>query len=225
MIEHMVVLANSRKAGGCCIAGRALDANARPGRWLRPVGRDAADGLPPQRTRCADGNTARVLDLIEIDLAAAVPRAHQQENRLLGDTPWARCGRVDWNGLAALADAKSAGLWVDGFSSRCGNNDQVPDTLLGHITESLRLIRTDHLHLCNTTNAFGRRQLRGTFSHAGRDYTLAVTDPVAWAALAGIDQLTLPDVYLCISLALPFNGYAYKLVASVITEHRVRTPA
>jgi len=224
-IERMAILANSRKSGGCCIAGRALDGKSRPGRWFRPVGSQVSDGLPQARTRCADGSAAKVLDLIEIDLGQEVPYAHQRENRLMGDIPWKRCGRIGWNELAGLADEIESNLWVNGFSTRCGNNDQVPALLLDQMTGSLRLIRTDSLHLSYGANGYGQRKLRGAFCHAGRHYTLPVTDPAACSALNGREELTLGDAYLCISLGVPFNGYAYKLVASVITEYRARIAA
>ena len=224
-IERMVVLANSRKSGGWCIAGRAIDAASKPGCWLRPVVSQVADGLPHARTCCVDGAPAKVLDLIDVELERPVPHAHQRENRLLGKGPWKRCGRAYWNTLAGLAGSMNDRLWTDGFSSRCGHNDQVPVALLDQMRGSLQFIRTASLRLYFAPNALGQRKLRGAFSHAGRAYTLPVTDPVAWAALNGSEQLTLSDTYLCISLGVPFNGYAYKLVASVITEHRVRAAA
>lgn len=224
-IERMVLLANSRKVGGCCVAGRALDGKARPGRWLRPVGSQVADGLPQARTRCVDGSSAAVLDLVEIDLDQPVPHMHQRENRLLGDSPWKRYGRIGWDRLASLADTDECGLWVDGFSSSCGSNDRVPEPLLTQVAGSLRLIRTDSLHLFRDAGGYPQRKLRGAFSHAGQNYVLAVTDPEAWSVLGGREELALADAYLCISLGVPFKGYAYKLMASVITEHRAKAAA
>ena len=224
-IERMVVLANSRKMGGCCVAGRSLDGKTNPGRWLRPVGSQVAAGLPQGRTRCADGSAAAVLDLVDIDLDQPVPHLHQRENRLLGNSPWKRCGRIGWDRLAGLVDTDESGLWVDGYSSSCGSSDRVPETFLAQVTGSLRLIRTGSLHLFRDVGASGQKQLRGAFSHAGRNYVLAVTDPAAWALLGCHGELALADAYLCISLGVPFKGYAYKLMASVITEHRAKAAA
>ena len=97
--------------------------------------------------------------------------------------------------------------------------------MLSQMPGSLQFIRAESLHLRYGANGYGQRKVRGRFSHAGEEYTLAVTDPVVLPMLQGHTELTLAPAYLCVSLGVTFNGYAYKLMASVITEHRARKSA
>ena len=63
-----------------------------------------------------------------------------------------------------------------------------------------------------------KRIVRGEFNYHGAVYRLAVTDPVIEIKyLSGEDgQYEIPQAVLCVSLGDPFQGYYYKLIASVL---------
>lgn len=64
-----------------------------------------------------------------------------------------------------------------------------------------------------------RKRVRGRFEYHGRTYMLSVTDP--WIdddyLTRGEGTFQIENAILCISLAGVWNGYAFRLVASVIT--------
>jgi len=220
-MQRMVVLANSRKCGGYCLAGKALDLAGHVGNWVRPVTESVVDGLPWQRTLCRDGRQAAVLDVVSVQWGRPAPNLHQRENCLIGPAALERCGRVHWDDLPILADIAASGLWLDGHSSHCGLNDRVPARQLSALPGSLRLLAVSELALYGKPGHEGQMKHRADFRIGQRRYNLALTDTVATTWLAGMQRLELADAYLCVSLAVPFrDGFAYKLATAVITRKR-----
>ena len=65
-----------------------------------------------------------------------------------------------------------------------------------------------------------QKKVRAIFSYNNVKYSLVVTDPIIENKYnkRGIGKYKLTDenIYFCISLGEPYNGYCYKLVASII---------
>ena len=222
--ERMVVLANSKKLGGYCMAGKALDKAGHVGSWMRPVTATVEDGLPMYRTLCNDGRQATILDVVTQDWGPAAPALHQRENRLMGPAKLQRCGRLAWDDLPALADNASSVLWINGDSSRCGLNDRVSANLLPHLPGSLLLVATQQLVLRRSLGYEGKVKCRAEFNIGTQRYNLALTDNVAIAWLTNTSRLEFANAYVCISLAVPFlDGFAYKLATAVITKERAES--
>jgi len=221
-MQRMVVLANSRKCGGYCLAGKALDLAGRVGGWVRPVTGCAADGLPRQRTLCSDGRQAAVLDVVSLEWGRSEPHLHQRENCLIGPAVLERCGRVLWDDLSLLADRAPTGLWINGHSTHGGLNDRVPVPALSGLHGSLYLVAVHELVLYSRPG-HGNQQMtfRADFCIGQQRYNLALTDTVATFWLQTVQRLELADAYLCVSLAVPFrDGFVYKLATAVITKGR-----
>jgi len=222
-VKRIVCLANSRKVGGRCIAGREWT-GSQVGAWIRPVSSRPHEEVSEEERQYEDGSDPKVLDLVDIPLIAARPRAWQQENWLLDPMAyWARRGRVGWQDLAAFADAPAV-LWLNGFSTYHGQHDRVPLDQATGLTTSLHLVRTKSLTLSVFAPgaAFGdaKRKVFGRFRHEGTEYRLRVTDPVyerAYLAKADGDY-TLAECYLTVSLGEPWEGFAYKLIAAIIEQ-------
>lgn len=222
--ERMVVLANSRKCGGYCLAGKKIDAAGSVGGWVRPVTEVVEHGLPRERTLCSDGQQAAVLDIVTLDWGLPMPCLHQRENRLMASPALLRGGRVGWDDLDLLADKPSSELWIDGQSSRCGFNDRVLASRLPELMGSLRLIAVSELVLSREQGFEGRTLYRADFRAGQRRYNLALTDTVAIFWLLTVQRLVLGEAYLSISLAVPFfDGFAYKLATAVITRERAES--
>ena len=70
----------------------------------------------------------------------------------------------------------------------------------------------------------GRRRVRGLFEYGGSRYILSITDPEIEEQflVRGNGEYELRNVALCLSLAEVWNGFAFRLIASVITEERCR---
>jgi hypothetical protein len=71
-----------------------------------------------------------------------------------------------------------------------------------------------------------RRRVRGKFAVKNGSYLLSVTDPEIEEEYLtkGDGDYQLGEAALCISLAEIWHGFAFRVVASVITPERCNTP-
>ena len=219
--KRIVCLANSRKLSGRCIAGRELH-RERAGDWVRPVSDRVGQEVSEYERQYEDGSDPRVLDVIDVPVIRPAPDRWQSENWLLDDEwYWGKVSRYSWLDLPALVDPE-APLWLNGFSTSNGSNDQIPVATMTGVTSSLRLIELDGMALkvFAPGEAFGnrKRRVQGCFRHASQYYSLWVTDPVCerhyLAKLNG--DYRIGHCFLTISLGEEFRGYCYKLIAAVI---------
>ncbi len=143
----IVCLANSRRPSGRCIAGRELTSKGF-GAWIRPVSSRPGRELSKE-DRCLEPEVEpEVLDLISIILKKAQPEGHQQENYLIDDAwYWEKKGTLTWTKLQKAVEEPDGTLWLNGFSSMYGLNDQVPEANLIGINRSLYLLRPQNLGL------------------------------------------------------------------------------
>ena len=220
-VKRIVCLANSRKRGGRCVAGKELTPEGRAGGWIRPVS-SRKDEEVSERERCySDGGDPRVLDIIDVPLLSPRPKTYQQENWLLNPHHrWARVGGATWDDLRVMTDSDQS-LWINGYSTANGHNDRVPTDAAAALDHSLRLIRVDALTV--TVSEPSRPSadfpiLRGSFRYHGDDYCFRITDPESESGSLNLPHGEYPvgERYLVISLGEPFEGYAYKLIATII---------
>ena len=227
LIESIVCLANSRKPLGRCIAGKRIDTNSRVGTWIRPISSQQSHAISEDDRRYQDGQTAQFLDIIEIPCIENRPTHHQTENVLIDDRfYWKFKARPTWKQLQGMVDAPSP-LWANGISAYYNKNNRVPESLLNPHEGSLKLIALDSvvLHAGPKAPEFGNMKLivRASFDYEGQHYKLDLTDPELERDCLnkGNGDYELRSVLACISLAeLHTDGFAYKVVASIITEQR-----
>jgi hypothetical protein len=218
----MICLANSRKFGGRCIAGKAT-AN---GAWIRPISARNSAEINFDERQYENGQEPQILDVVVVSMIGPSPRGHQQENHLIdADYYWKKKREVAWNELDALTDASHT-LWTNGHSTHGGRNDRVPAADAEQYQTSLCLIHPRQVTISVQTPgaAFGndKKAVRAQFRYNGLWYNLRATDVdverVYSAKEVGAYPLELP-CYLCISLAEAHtDDYCYKLVATIITE-------
>ncbi|MDQ6945974.1 MAG: hypothetical protein M3256_06800 [Actinomycetota bacterium] len=221
MTKRIVCLANSRKLNGRCVAGREL-IDGTPGEWIRPVSDREHQEVSEYERQFEDGSDPQVLDVIDLPLLDWRPGTYQQENWLLDpDHYWVRTGRVSWNDLDVFTDRVEP-LWVNGYSTYHGLNDEIPMELADALESSLVLIRVARVQLSVFApgEAFGnsKRRVQARVSHRGNDYRLWVTDPVYERAyLAQPDgEYQLGECFMTISLGEPYRGYSHKLIAAIM---------
>lgn len=219
--KRIVCLANSRKLQGRCVAGKEL-VNDRPGAWIRPVSSRPSEEVSEEERRYEDGRDPRVLDVIDIPLIERRPKHYQQENWLLDPQfYWIKVGEMKWGDLARFLD-RAGPLWINDISSYNGQNDRIPLDQAKALKSSLKLIRVNDLQLrvFKPGEAFGnpKRRVQGQFTSCGTRYRLWVTDPIVERNyLAKEDgDYAAGEAYLTISLGEPYEGYCYKLIATVI---------
>jgi hypothetical protein len=218
----LVCLANSWKFDGSCVAGR--DWVTKEHGWIRPVGpRETASVLTAERT-FANGEEVAVLDVVEIEFLQPTPHLHQTENHLFNNAArWERVGEISWDDVGACTEEVGGPLWINGSHSSQGLNDKVAAAALAALTRSLYLVEPANLRI--VVRASGKR--RASFQLEGSHYNLAVTDPWLGQAFPSNNPgiFAVEGARLCVSLPHAMTsgfgaGFAYKLVATVITPAR-----
>lgn len=222
IVKRIVCLANSRKLGGHCIAGREWDGR-RVGAWIRPVGSGERGEIYKYECSFQDGSNPEVLDIIDVPLKQHCPKTYQSENWSVDpEYYWVRVGRLTWQSLARLCEEPSR-LWVNGYGGYPGENDRIPLCEAERLKHSLVLLKVRSIVITTVTRSDDRRRkVYGEFVHKHVRYRLSVTDPVIEQFyLAKPDgRYEIGECYLTISLGEDFEGFCYKLIAAIIEPWR-----
>ena len=238
-IKKVVCLANSRKRGGSCFAGKEVLGNGY-GRWIRPVSARESEEISEAEQTFSTGGRPQILDVVIIPMLVPRPVHHQRENHLIhgvgdGSWSWEKTGSVDKQQLPELLDSVAGDLWINESSTQHGENDRVSVAEARDLGGSLLLIQPSYLKIIvqfepNQTQT--RPRVRAIFGYNGRDYRLVVTDQDAedkYQKKSYLDSqkgrelpteysVVVDNVYLCLSLGEEFEGYCYKLVATIIGD-------
>ena len=174
--KTIVCLANSKKNGERCVAGREWDGE-QAGDWIRPVS-NLRDGRLQKGWLYRNGGNPAPLDKIKVSLSGPNASEHQPENWLFDEADkWMHFGPVRWDELHKMADPV-ADLWGDGHSSNHGLNDKIDPR--EKVNNTLRLVKVPGLEI----SVFGywagygkrKRQVRARFEYNNQEYGLKVTD-------------------------------------------------
>lgn len=208
--KEIICLANSRKVGGKCVAGKTVDTRE----WIRPV---SAEGkLTNELIKYANGELPKLLDIMRIHYKKVQPTEYQPENILISEEQWEYLGKWPEDKLDNLCD-KPKEIFInqerkDRIAVEFFTKNRLESSLLLVKPKSIKLFSTDYEN---------KRKLRAIFVYNDLEYDLGVTDPIFFEEYTkkkkGFYKLDSKDAYLCISLAAPYkDGYCYKLVASII---------
>ncbi len=226
--KTIICLANSRKPpSGRCVAGKEFE-NGVVGQWVRPVSSRPGREVSEEERRYESGKRVQLLDIIHVPLEQHEPLVHQTENHVLADDYyWSKLGTASWAQVHSLVDPYDKNFWLDAESSYHGSNDKVSEDELPGISNSLKLVALSKLklevrHEAGYQGRPGRKRVRASFNYRQKTYILSVTDPeMEELYLAkGEGEYWIDDVVICVSLAEPWNGYAFRVVASIITAQR-----
>lgn len=224
----IICLANSRKPpSGRCIAGKELGGE-RAGQWLRPVSSRQSREVSEEERRYETGEKAQLLDIVTVLLNSHSPLGHQTENHILAeDYYWTKVGTATLDQVSAQVDPYDANFWVQAESTYHGLNDKVSEQIAAGISSSLKLIATTNLQIrVLMEEGFegrpSRKRVRAEFGYHNQTYRLSLTDPEIEDHYLRQAEGVYPigNATLCISLVEPWNGYAFRVVASVITPGR-----
>ena len=217
MDKYIICLANSYKHGGRCIAGIEItfDANGKPfivrhpdGRpvWLRPVS-DSPDGSIPNEI----AKDIKLFSVIKVtDVVPCPNKAHvedikysQLESRHGYFTP-------NDNLLQLCLDKKHQNIFY--FQGKA-----VSAQMVERLDYSLMLIKPNDVEAYVDENR-EKSKYRMKFSYYGSHYDFSITDPEFLEAFKTNPELgsNLKNVYLALSLGMEFEGFHFKLVATVI---------
>jgi hypothetical protein len=215
--KTILCLANSRKLSGRCIAGREVTPDGYAG-WVRPISARVSAEVSEEERRYENGSDPRVLDIIEVRVLAADPHLHQVENWVIDDRRhWGKKGEASWESVAALVE-KPNSLWTVGDSTQYGMNDRVRLETAAEMRGSLLLVEPEYLQVHVGAQGPSKRRVKASFLYNETHYSLVVTDPVVERAfLAKANGVyALEKVFLCVSLTENWEGWCYKVVASII---------
>lgn len=201
-IVQIVILAKSVKHGCHCVAGKCINT----GRWYRPV--SSPDGAELNNDQVMYRNihgtySVRPLQKIQMSFLSHVPLIHQPENYLIDVSIWQQRYKINIDELYNYLEQPES-LWGE------GNRVSYNSILSGEIAiqQSLYLVQVQNLSLyCNQE---GKR--RASFTYNGLDYDLAVTDPNFDTVMNESSDIR---GVLCISLGEEYNGFCYKLIATI----------
>lgn len=224
----MICLANSRKPpSGRCIAGKIFNGKSAS-HWIRPVSARPTREVSEEERRYEGGTKVQLLDIVTVPLVQASQLGHQAENHILDDGYyWTKNGVATWSQVRSAVDTPSQDFWANSQSTFHGHNDKVAESALASVKESLQLILVDKVQIrVRMESGYegnpGRRRVRARFDLGGNGYLLSVTDPEIedHYLTKGDGDYELGPAALCISLAEVWNGFAFRVVASVITPER-----
>ena len=229
LLKTILVLANSVKLGGRCIAGREVcleQGLLKPsGGWIRPVrpvyGQCQGE-LYPNDIRLPLGAAPKILDVVTIQFYKYCNDRGQPENwEIRIQTPWLLIGRAPKSVLEQVCEAPKA-LWPD--NPQALDRISVRKQLAQANPSSLVMIRPRDFRIYGTIDQHDERapaKWRGVFRYNKKVYDLAITDDTFTQTAYRRFSIGDPkpfggDCMLCISLALPLRNYHYKLIASII---------
>jgi hypothetical protein len=203
--------------------------NGRVGAWIRPVSARPSEEVSERERQYQDGSDPRVLDIVNVPLVEPRPKACQTENWLLdAEFYWEPVRRIAWAELVALADAPAI-LWLNTSSTRPGEYDRVALEDANRLGCSLYLLHVSSLILRVFAPGidFGnpKRRVQAIFQYSGIEYKLWVTDPVIERTYLSKpnDTYSMSECFIVVSLGEPHDGFAYKLVATIVTPELSRS--
>lgn len=189
------------------------------GGWIRPVSSGLHGEISDYDQTLENGTKPTLLDIVEIHMIEPRSEGCQTENHLIDDNfYWQIVGRFPKQRLLQYCTAPNP-LWVNGFHSTNGTNDRIPERRAASLPSSLVLVEPTQLTIEVARGYAGRKQVRAEFGVAGEVYNVSVTDPAIEGQYRSLGEgyYTYPQrAVACISIGEPFDGYCYKLVASII---------
>ncbi len=216
VVHEVVILANSIKKGGRCVAGK----NIRTKEWIRPVSTEEGGSLDYSQAliRNTYGTyNVKPLQKAYMELSAKVPLVAQPENFLIANNgPWKQHFKIDRDMLDVYVDTPES-IWDHGSVQDRVSSSYFEETLFDE-HHSLYLISVEKITFTVVLGSTGYNKLVGSFEYNNKKYTFSVTDPEYCKYKnneVGYSH-TEYEKYLCLSLTDAFHGYSYKLIASVL---------
>ena len=237
--KHIIILANSARAGKHCVAGKVVTPRAGGNfvfhnQWIRlNCSSDPEGAVPYGATICQNHGSIRPLDVIKLTLHSPCNDPDHPEDWHYDLTqPWQFISRVDPVHLRDLADTPER-IWHDHGDNRSVPAGYVPR--MGAVAATLYLIKSPpgwtftHWKEPNHYGPSPKTFRRLEFSYAGarHDFSVTDTDFTRRHKIYDIMQLythqTLPilnpgNAYFCLSLTKltpKFSREHHKICATI----------
>jgi len=213
MEKTVIIFANSVKHHQHCVVGKDVMTKE----WIRPVSDENGCELTHEQTKCKNPYgifSTKILQKVKITFAKHAPLINQPENYVISNNKiWEQNYKLDQRDIINYID-NPPNLWIDNTCS----NDRINYHLIQNgtikIEQSLYLIEVENIHIYwkDRSNLRQMSQRRGIFEYHNISYDLPLTDP----SFREFEEQNLKNKFLCISLGEEFNGYCYKLIASIL---------
>lgn len=217
MEKYFICLANSYKHGGRCIAGIEVvpqsdgslgivrHDDGRP-RWIRPVSMSANGEIPNHLAE-----SFKIFSLVKLtDVEPCPDNAHTEDVHCtrMEICPFELSPTKDF--LNQLIDTQHQAIFY--FRGK-----SIPTTIIDRLDYSLMLIHPDNAcAYCDEGRENSKYRMK--FTYNGSNYDFPITDPVFLEQFKKSPEsyADLDGVYLVLSLGIAFEGFHYKLVATVL---------
>jgi hypothetical protein len=177
------------------------------------------------------GRKTKPLDIVDIPVQGNAGDPIHPEDWIVTGDPWTYVDAFPATRLSNLVDEPDS-LWFE-------NGNAIDRVTPGRLTairhqQSLYLVRPEGLQLrCwrehNRYKGYTQKKTRALFTYRGIRYDMSFTDPIATGLYCNVypsvdegdapEEKTLPfgdNCVICVSLTPLFNGYHYKVVATVL---------
>ncbi len=217
MEKFFICLANSYKHGGRCIAGIEVvpqsdgslgivrHDDGRP-RWIRPVSMSANGEIPNHLAE-----SFKIFSLVKLtDVEPCPDNAHTEDVHCtrMEICPFELSPTKDF--LNQLIDTQHQAIFY--FRGK-----SIPTTIIDRLDYSLMLIHPNNAYAyCDEERENSKYRMK--FTYNGSNYDFPITDPVFLEQFkkSPDSYADLDGVYLVLSLGIAFEGFHYKLVATVL---------
>lgn len=220
MEKFFICLANSYKHGGRCIAGIEVvpqsdgslgivrHDDGRP-RWIQPVSMSANGEIPNHLAE-----SFKIFSLVKLtDVEPCPDNAHTEDVHCtrMEICPFELSPTKDF--LNQLIDTQHQAVFY--FRGK-----SIPTTIIDRLDYSLMLIHSDNAcAYCDEGRENSKYRMK--FTYNGSNYDFPITDPVFLEQFkkSPDSYADLDGVYLVLSLGIAFEGFHYKLVATVLISN------
>ena len=217
MDKHFICLANSYKHGGRCIAGIEVVPQAdgsltivrhddgRP-RWIRPVSMSANGEIPNHLAE-----SFKIFSLVKLTEVEPCPdKAHTED---------VHCSRMEICPFDLLPTKSFLNQLLDTQHQAVFyyRGKAIPATIIDRLNYSLMLIQPENVSAyCDEERENSKYRMK--FTYFGSNYDFPITDPVFLEQFKKNPEkyADLNGVYLVLSLGIEFEGFHFKLVATVV---------
>lgn len=214
MLKKFICLAKSARERAWCIAGKEVGSEGHAG-WIRPIGREK-EALTINNLDFGVGS------ILSCDVDSHSPTEVQKENFVISEKPnWKNLDTFPKKNLVNLLDYPDT-LWEVGnnCSSAHGYNDRVAENSYTITGNSLYFIKIDSAILIKKEQGYdgeSKKRMRMIFKYNDNEYSLVVTclelSERYWSGLNVDETVEIGPSYITVSLAKPFYGFCYKVVA------------
>ena len=217
MEKYFICLANSYKHGGRCIAGIEVDPQSdgslvvvrhddgRP-RWIRPVSMSANGEIPNHLAE-----SFKIFSLVKLTEVEPCPdKAHTED---------VHCTRMEICPFELLPTKAFLNQLLDTQHQAVFyyRGKAIPATIIDRLDYSLMLIHPENANAyCDEERESSKYRMK--FTYFGSNYDFPITDPVFLEQFKKSPDKydDLKEVYLVLSLGIEFEGFHFKLAATVV---------